>query len=137
LDDLKGLYKRDVFETLDERWKTDQEAIQCIKVLLSLPKSSRSETCWSKDDTCTPLVSSEFECFNEQLFPVVSYSESLYRLITPVLTSRSQRQTPNLGSNLFLKSLPKSRSGLLTAFKINPTEPVVVQEPKVDIEDTL
>ena len=67
---------------------------------------------------------------------VVHYSTWIYRPMSPILTTRAIRETPKPGSNVAIKSIPKSQSEMLKSFK--RVDPEVMEDsPWVQLEDAL
>jgi hypothetical protein len=68
---------------------------------------------------------------------LADYDPSIYRPMQPVLTMRATRETPKLGSNTFLKSLPATYPAFLASQSIKSLKVDNIQEPHVQPDEVL
>ncbi|KAJ6582851.1 hypothetical protein B0H10DRAFT_2098031 [Mycena sp. CBHHK59/15] len=119
-DTLTRIHRLGSTEPCQVKFESTPSAVQYIKNTLGMkghgkPKSDR--------------VSFEESSF-ESYVPIL-------RPMSPILTTRAMRETPRLGEHKFLKSLPPSSSGFLSAQNFSTVEVAAVLEPSVKPEDVL
>ncbi|KAJ7168264.1 hypothetical protein C8R43DRAFT_983743 [Mycena crocata] len=116
---LTRIYGLSSVEALQEKFQSTPSAIQYLKKLI------KPQTGKLKADRVV-VQESNFESH-----------VPAYRPMSPILTTRAIRETPRLGTNTFLKSLPHSHREFLSSQTVLPVDVEPVSEPSVKQDDVL